>query len=185
MKSQFSALSLCLLIIMMPFSGCILDQQFKGTHVATFVINDLGEGTSNTDDTIIQISLKNTTPEIRFNDGLGSQDGGEHYRFRILIGDLNDANRPAYECRIATQSPDECIILEEDPTMNDIDGVWEYNEFITLKENDVDICSSGCQVQLTIMNGDIVTEAEENLQFIARNSVGGPISHTTNFWMGQ
>ena len=49
---------------MMPLSGCILDQQFNGTHVATFQINDLGEGTTNTDDIIIRIILKDTTPEI-------------------------------------------------------------------------------------------------------------------------
>ena len=183
MKRRYSALSLCLLMVMMPLSGCILDQEFKGELVGTLDIENLGTGTTNSNDTIGSFSLINYSFNnmVEFNDDTGSQDGSDHFRFRILIGDLNDANRPSYECRIQSQSPDDCIILESIE-----DGIWEIDETITLQENNADICAAGCQVQLTIMNGDIITEAEENLKYIGQEAIGSsPIRHTTNFWMGQ
>ena len=88
-----------------------------------------------------------------------------------------------YECRLASDSPDDCVIIESVEN-----GIWDENEIITLKENNADICGSGCQIQLTVMNGDIVTEEEENLQYIfsAREPIGdSPVGHTCNFSMGQ
>jgi len=167
----------------MPLSGCILDQQFKGELVGTFDIENLGVGTTNTNDTIASFSLINYSYNnlVQFNDDTGSQDGSDYFRFRILIGDLNDASRPAFECRIQTQSPGDCIILESVD-----DGIWEIDEIITFQENDADICAAGCLVQLTIMNGDIITEAEENLKYIGQEAIGsGSVTHTANFWMGQ
>ncbi len=183
MQIQSSVYSLCLLLLMMPLSGCILDQQFKGELVGTFDIESLGVGTTNTNDTIASFSLINYSYNnlVQFNDDTGSQDGSDHFRFRILIGDTNDANRPSFECRIQSLSPSDCIILESVE-----DGIWEIDETITFQENDADICSAGCLVQLTIMNGDIITEAEENLKYIGQEGIGNsPVTHTANFWMGQ
>jgi hypothetical protein len=92
-----------------------------------------------------------------------------------VVGD--DENGPTYECRIASDSPDDCLIVESVE-----DGVWAVNEKITLNENSVDICSEGCYIQLTIMNGDITTEQEENLQYLAQDPT---VYHTTNFWMSS
>ena len=174
-------LMVALLMASMVFVGCISDlTPFGGVHVGTFDIDSLGTGTAEVDDMIVELELMNSTSPIRFNDGTAAQEGGEHYRFRLVVGDIDDENSPTYECRLASNSPDDCLIIESVE-----DGVWEINEMITLKENSVDICSDGCQIQLTIMNGDITTEQEDNLQYVAQKSIGGPISHTTNFWMGQ
>jgi hypothetical protein len=77
-------------------------------------------------------------------------------------------------------APYTCLIIEAVE-----DGVWMPEEIITLRENSVDICSEGCLNQLTIMNGDITTEQEENLQYLGQESTSGSIGHTTDFWMGQ
>tara|TARA_B100001094_G_C17879520_1_gene646190 strand:+ start:24 stop:572 length:549 start_codon:yes stop_codon:yes gene_type:complete len=182
MKRQSSALSLCILMLMLPLSGCILDMEFKGELVGTFEIDSLGTGTTNVNDTIISIELINSSVnQIQFNDDTGNQDGSNHFRFRIVRDIYNDTIGPSFECRIQTQSPSDCLIVESVD-----DGIWEIGEIITLQENDVDICSSGCQIQLTILNGDIITEEEENLQYLGQKAIGGsPIRHTTNFGMGQ
>ena len=176
------SLMIALLMASMVFVGCTSDlAPFGGVHVGTFDIERLGTGTDDVDDMIVELELMDdSTSPIRFNDGTVTQDGGEHYRFRLIVGDINNENSPIYECRLASNSPDDCLIIESVE-----DGLWEINEMITLQENGVDICSDGCQIQMTIMNGDITTEQEEDLQYVAQKSIGGPISHTTNFWMGQ
>jgi hypothetical protein len=174
-------LMMALLMASIFFVGCISDLiPFGGVHEGTFDIDRLGTGTDEVDDMIVELELMNSTSPIKFNDGTAAQDGGEHYRFRLVVGDLDDENSPTYECRLASNSPEDCLIIESVE-----DGVWGIDEIITLQENNVDICSSGCRIQMTIMNGDIVTEQEENLQYVAQKSIGGPIGHTTNFWMGQ
>jgi hypothetical protein len=180
---KFKALLPTLIIIFSALlPGCILDYEFKGTHVGTFDIDQLGKGSTNLNDEIVALELLNSTiNQILYNDGTGTQDGGEHFRFRIVVGDLDDPNNPVYECGISSNNPGDCLINE---TVDD--GIWEIGEIITLEENGANICDSGCQVQLTIMNGDITTELEENLQFVADHSVaGGPITHLNNFWMGN
>ena len=172
---------IALLMASMVFVGCISDlTPFGGMHEGTFDIDRLGTGTEGVDDMIVELELINSTSPIKFNDGTAAQDGGEHYRFRIIVGDVDDDNSPTYECRLASDSPGDCLITESVE-----DGVWNADEIITFSENGVDICSEGCRIQLTIMNGDITTEQEENLHYIARKSIGGPIGHTTNFWMSQ
>ena len=174
-------LMMALVMASMVFVGCISDlTPFGGEHVGTFDIDTLGTGTVEMDDMIVELELINSTSPIQFNDGTSAQDGAEHYRFRLVVGDADDDNSPIYECRLASNSPDACLIIESVE-----DGVWSVDEIITLRENSVDICSEGCLIQLTIMNGDITTEQEENLQYIAQESIGGPIGHTTNFWMSQ
>ena len=174
-------LMMVLVMTSMVFVGCISDlTPFGGEHVGTFDIDTLGTGTVENNDMIVELELINSTSPVQFNDGTGAQDGEEHYRFRLVVGDIDDDNSPAYECRLASNSPGDCLIIESVE-----DGVWDVEERITLRENNVDICSEGCQIQLTIMNGDITTEQEENLHYIAQKSIGGTIGHTTNFWMSQ
>jgi len=174
-------LLMALIMASMVFVGCISDlTPFGGEHVGTFDIDTLGTGTAETDDLIVELELINSTSPVQFHDGTSTQDGAEHYRFRLVIGDADDENSPTYECRLASDSPDACLIIEAVD-----DGVWNADEIITLRENSVDICSEGCLIQLTIMNGDITTEQEENLQYIAQESIGGAVGHTTNFWMSQ
>ena len=181
--SKFSAVSFSLLMIITSLAGCILPHEFQGTHVGSFETDSLGTGTSNSNDTIVSLELINFSVNIiEFNDCSGIEDCGDGYLFRILVGDLNDEDRPTYDCKTSTVSSSaDCLIIE---SVND--GVWGIGEINTLEENGVDICSSGCQVQLTIMNGDIEhCHDEENLQYIAQKSIGGPVSHTFNFWMNQ
>ena len=173
---------LSLLMISVSMSGCVSDLlPFGGEHVGTFYPETLGTGTENLDDMIVELELLESANPVRFHDGTTAQDGSDHFRFRIVVGYPYDENSPSYECRLASDSPDDCVIIESVEN-----GIWDENEIITLKENNADICSSGCQIQLTIMNGDIVTEEEENLQYIAREPIGdSPIGHTCNFSMGQ
>ena len=174
-------LMMVLVMVSMVLAGCMSDlKPFAGVHEGTFDIDRLGTGTEEVDDMIVELELMNSTTPIRFNDGTTAQDGGEHYRFRLTVGDIDDENSPTYECRLASNSPDDCLIIE---TVED--GLWDADEKITLKEHNADICSDGCLIRLTIMNGDIVTEEEENLQYLAQKSIGGPIGHTTDFWMSQ
>tara|TARA_Y100000589_G_C27091525_1_gene604135 strand:- start:378 stop:926 length:549 start_codon:yes stop_codon:yes gene_type:complete len=181
--NKFSALSFSLLMIMTSLAGCIFPHQFQGTHVGSFETDSLGTGTSSSNDKIVSLELIHfSVNTIEFSDCSGIEDCGDGYLFRILVGDLNDENRPIYDCKTSTVSYSaDCLIVESVD-----DGVWEVGEIITLEENGVDICSSSCQVQLTIMNGDIEhCHQEENLQYIAQKSIGGPVSHTFNFWMSQ
>ena len=174
-------LMIALVMASMVFVGCISDlTPFGGEHVGTFDIDGLGTGTAETDDLIVELEFINSTSPIQFHDGTSAQDGAEHYRFRLVVGDADDENSPIYECRLASNSPDACLIIEAVE-----DGVWMPEEIITLRENSVDICSEGCLNQLTIMNGDITTEQEENLQYLGQESTSGSIGHTTDFWMGQ
>tara|TARA_Y100000589_G_C27132501_1_gene621190 strand:+ start:877 stop:1398 length:522 start_codon:yes stop_codon:yes gene_type:complete len=164
---------MALMMMSTILTGCLSGlTPFGGVHVGSFDIDSLGKGTVETNDMIVELELIDSTSPIQFNDDTGAQDGGEHYRFRLVVGD--DENGPTYECRIASDSPDDCLIVESVE-----DGVWTVNEKITLNENSVDICSEGCYIQLTIMNGDITTEQEENLQYLAHDPT---VYHTTNFW---
>ena len=173
---------LSLLMISVSMSGCVSDLlPFGGEHVGTFYPETLGTGTENLDDMIVELELLESDNPVRFHDGTSVQDGSDHFRFRIVVGDLDDETSPSYECRLASDSPDDCVIIESVE-----DGIWAVNEIITFQENNANICNSGCRIQMTIMNGDIVTEEEENLEYIAREQIGdSPVSHTFNFWMGQ
>ena len=173
---------LSLLMISMSLSGCVSDLlPFGGEHVGTYDTDRLGTGTENLDDMIVKLELLESTNPVKFHDGTTAQDGADHFRFRIVVGDPDDANSPIYECRLASDSPDDCLIIESVD-----DGIWDVNEIITFQENNANICNSGCLIQLTIMNGDIVTEEEENLQYLARDPIAdSPVGHTCNFWMGQ
>lgn len=173
---------LSLLMISVSMSGCVSDLlPFGGEHVGTFYPETLGTGTENLDDMIVELELLESDNPVRFHDGTTAQDGSDHFRFRIVVGDLDDETSPSYECRLASDSPDDCVIIESVE-----DGIWAVNEIITFQENNANICNSGCRIQMTIMNGDIVTEEEENLEYIAREQIGdSPVSHTFNFWMGQ
>ena len=176
-------LLITLLVMMGSLTGCISDLiPFGGVHVGTFQTERLGIGTAEVDDMIIELELLNSSSPIKYNDGTTTQDGGEYYRFLIAVGETGDDTRPTYECRLSTDSPDDCLIIESVE-----DGVWEIGEIITLQENSdgSGVCDSGCRITLTIMNGDIDTEAEEDLQYVASKSIGGPISHTYNFWTHQ
>ena len=173
---------LSLLMISASMSGCVSDLlPFEGEHVGTFDTERLGTGTENLDDMMVKLELLESDNPVKFHDGTTAQDGADHFRFRIVVGDPDDETSPSYECRLASDSPDDCVIIESVE-----DGIWDVNEIITFQENNANICDSGCLIQMTIMNGDIVTEEEENLQFIAREQIGdSPVSHTFNFWMGQ
>ena len=174
-------LTMTLMIASMVFAGCVSDLlPFGGVHEGTYDLDRLGTGTEEVDDMIVQLILINSTSPIKFNDGTAAQDGGEHYRFRMIVGDVENESSPTFECRLASDSPGDCLITESVE-----DGVWNADELITFSENGADICSEGCRIQLTIMNGDIVTEQEENLRYIADKSISGPVTHTHNFWMSQ
>jgi len=176
-------LLITMLMMMGSLTGCISDLiPFGGVHVGTFQIERLGTGTAEVDDMMVELELLDNLSPIKFDIESANQVGGEYYLFLLAIGDSGDESRPTYECRLSTNSPDDCLIIESVE-----DGVWEIGEIITLQENSAGsgICDSACLITLTIMNGDIDTEQEEDLQYVAQKSIGGPISHTFNFEMGQ
>ena len=130
---------------------------------------------------MVKLELLESTNPVKFHDGTTAQDGADHFRFRIVVGDFDDETSPSYECRLASDSPADCVIIESVE-----DGIWAVNEIITFQENNANICNSGCRIQMTIMNGDIVTEEEENLRYIAREPIqDSPVGHTFSFSMGQ
>ncbi|MDP6326703.1 MAG: hypothetical protein QGI36_06415, partial [Candidatus Thalassarchaeaceae archaeon] len=47
----------------------------------------------------------------------------------------------------------DCIISQD----GDDDALWEMDEFLVLSENDVDICSDGCEIEIFISyRGNVV-----------------------------
>ncbi|MDB2593671.1 hypothetical protein N9Y28_03120, partial [Euryarchaeota archaeon] len=89
-------LVMVLVMTSMVFAGCISDlTPFGGEHVGTFDIDTLGTGTAESDDMIVELELINSTSPIQFNDGTTAQDGEEHYRFRLVVGDIDDDSSPA------------------------------------------------------------------------------------------
>ena len=175
---------------MMPLSGCILDQQFKGTQVASFDLGDgpvylergIGKGTTATDDRILSIKLVDSTLDsVEFNDWSGNQDGVDAFRFELTVTDSGEDEAPSFACVLATQGADACLLTEDVE-----DGVWTLDESITLHEHDTDICSTSCRLTLTVLNADLAITADEDVNFISDEYDGrGPITHTYNFILGQ
>ena len=179
-----------LLLMLGPLSGCTLYSEFKGTQVASFELGDgpeyldrgIGDGTTATDDRLLSVKLIDSTLDsVEFNDWSGNQDGANAFRFEITITDTGEAEAPSYACVLATQGPDACLLAESVE-----DGVWTLDESIHLYEHDTDICSTSCRLTLTVLNADLETTAEEDVNFISDEHDGnGPITHTYNVILGQ
>jgi hypothetical protein len=142
----------------------------------------IGKGTDATDDRLLSVKLIDSTLDsVEFNDWSGNQDGGDAFRFEITITDTGEAEAPSYACVLATQGPDACLLAESVE-----DGVWTLDESIHLYEHDTDICSTSCRLTLTVLNADLETTAEEDVNFISDEHDGnGPITHTYNVILGQ
>lgn len=185
-----SVFALTVLLLLGPLSGCTLYSEFKGTQVASFELGDgpeyldrgIGKGTDATDDRLLSVKLIDSTLDsVEFNDWSGNQDGGDAFRFEITITDTGEAEAPSYACVLATQGPDACLLAESVE-----DGVWTLDESIHLYEHDTDICSTSCRLTLTVLNADLETTAEEDVNFISDEHDGnGPITHTYNVILGQ
>ncbi len=183
-------LLLTALLLLVPLSGCTLYSEFKGTQVASFELGEgpeyldrgIGKGTEATDDRLLSIKLIDSTLDsVEFNDWSGNQDGANAFRFEITITDTGEAEAPSYACVLATQGPDACLLAESVE-----DGVWTLDESIHLYEHDTDICSASCRLTLTVLNADLETTAEEDVNFISDEYDGnGPITHTYNVILGQ
>lgn len=185
-----AGLLLTVLLLLAPLSGCILDGEFKGTHVASFDLGDgpeylqygIGKGTEATDDRLLSIELVDSTVDsIGFNDWSGDQDGADAFRFELTVRGSREDEPPTYACVLASQGPDACVLSEDVE-----DGVWSLGESVHLHEHGTDICSAGCRLTLTVLNADLETTAEEDVNFISDEYDGnGPNTHTYNFILGQ
>ena len=94
-----------------------------------------------TDDTLLRISWTYADEDLNW----------AFVSFKLEIGDN------VYDCEVEANAADgdECAIVQNG---GDSDTQWESDEIVFVKENNNDICSSQCSVEITVQyNGQVLS----------------------------
>ena len=123
-----------LLIITASLSGCIgynlANEKIEdpNTYTANDAAHDIG---SETNDTLMLLRMYGDQGDFQWN----------NISIMLSVGDN------VYDCTIGESEA--CSISQE--TGDDVNS-WEIGEYIWLSENDMDICSQPCQIDIRVLH---------------------------------
>ena len=134
MRKTRVAIIALLLIITASLSGCIgynlANEKIEdpNTYTANDAAHDIG---SETNDTLMLLRMYGDQGDFQWN----------NISIMLSVGDN------VYDCTIGESEA--CSISQE--TGDDVNS-WEIGEYIWLSENDMDICSQPCQIDIRVLH---------------------------------
>jgi hypothetical protein len=134
MRKTRKAIIALLLIITASLSGCIgynlANEKIEdpNTYTANDAAHDIG---SETNDTLMLLRMYGDQGDFQWN----------NISIMLSVGDN------VYDCTIGESEA--CSISQE--TGDDVNS-WEIGEYIWLSENDMDICSQPCQIDIRVLH---------------------------------
>ena len=111
------------------------------------------------EDKIYVIKIEDDFYKIKFISYYNDDDEPRYVSF--LIGALDDSVFPALS-NPDLVSPAKCTIIE----MTESSDLWEKDEIITIYENDFNICSTSCNIKITITYEDSVVKGNREITLV-------------------